>query len=51
MSIGIGGPRYRKRVRVGRLQIGIRVYTHRNTVSPDRWVFQPELIYDRKRKP
>lgn len=32
--------------RWGRCQFGYHVYRHRGTL-PDRWVFQPFLIYDR----
>lgn len=41
-------PFYMKRVTLGRLQLGLRVYRHTG-VLPDRWVIQPEIIYDRKR--
>ena len=43
------------RCRFGRVQVGLRVYrhvyvrgAHMLSPPPDRWVFQPELIYDRR---
>lgn len=38
------------RLWVGRFQLVWRVYCHRNRSFGDRWVFQPEVIYDRKRR-
>lgn len=35
--------------RVGRFQFRLTVYRHRYFRSADRWVFQPQLTYDRKR--
>lgn len=42
-------PFYYKRIVLGRLQLSIRVYRHQYTMAPDRWVFQPELIWDRSK--
>lgn len=41
---------YGVRLRIGRLQIGGRLMRHRypRPESPDRWVLQPDLVYDRK---
>lgn len=36
--------------KIGRLRIGLRVYTHHYTNSSDRWVIQPELVYDCKER-
>lgn len=35
------------RLRLGRLTVGWHVHRHRYPSSSDRWVFQPEVIYDR----
>lgn len=43
------GTGWHGRLRIGRVQIGYHVYRHAG-VLPDRWVFQPFLIYDRKRR-
>lgn len=34
--------------RIGRLQVRLHVYRHRYDAMPDRWVFQPSIIWDRK---
>lgn len=41
-------PRTRRWWRIGRLQLGFRLYIHHYVNAPDRWVFQPEVVYDRK---
>lgn len=33
----------------GRLRIHLCLMRHRYFASPDRWVFQPSIIWDRKR--
>lgn len=36
-------------IRIARLEVGFHVYRHSYpTSSPDRWVFQPFFVYDRK---
>lgn len=44
------------RLKFGRVQVGYHVYKHRNSALcdhmktvPDRWAFQPFVIFDRKR--
>jgi hypothetical protein len=34
-------------MKLGSLQAGWHIYLHRYAASPDRWVFQPFVIFDR----
>lgn len=38
------------RLRIGRLKVSILVHKHTYAMSSDRWVVQPSVFYDRKRK-
>lgn len=40
---------WRWHVRLGRTQLSLRIYRHGGQ-SPDRWVVQPGIVYDRKSK-
>lgn len=37
------------RIHIGRLSFGYLAYRHDYWASPDRWVFQPQITYDRGR--
>lgn len=43
-----GGPVSRKYWKFGRLQFGYRFYIHKYATCTDRWVLQPQIIWDRK---
>lgn len=43
-------PVLRKHWRIGRLQLRLIVWRHVHSTLPDRWVFQPSVVYDRRRK-
>ena len=36
--------------RIGRFEFGFHLYRHRYPSSPDRWVFQPFFVVDRRRR-
>lgn len=46
--LGNGGS-WARSVQLGRLQLSYRIYRHVYPSSADRWVIQPEIIWDRKR--
>lgn len=44
--LGNGGS-WARSVQLGRLRLSYRIYKHIYPNSPDRWVIQPEVIWDR----
>lgn len=44
--VGDGGM-WARSVRLGRLRLGYRIYKHVYPTSSDRWVIQPEIVWDR----
>lgn len=41
---------FRKGVSIGRFKFSLLILKHVYATSSDRWVIQPEIIYDRKKK-
>lgn len=44
--LGNGGM-WARNVQLGRLRLGYTIYKHVYPTCPDRWVIQPEIIWDR----
>lgn len=42
--------RWQERWRLGRFEIDLLLVRHRYPTSPDRWVFRPGFIFDRKER-